>query len=481
MAVDYDLVVVGSSLAGIYAAKRAVQLQARVALITQSDSLFLPSDSLFNHNLATLAKSKNFLENNFIVSPEDVPSAFSLAAAEDWIEDTNVAVESINSLSNLAALGVDIIVGKGEFYRSPHLGIQIEQRRLKSRRFLLATGTNFAPNFSGSNHRVNYLTAEDLQNNQLANLPNNIIIIGSDPTALELAQILAIFDKKITLVVEKKSILPQEDQDISILVQAQLEAEGVKIVLNSVVSQIKTIDGKKWLQAGNLALSADEIIVADYRQANIAGLNLAGVGVKYDRQRVYVDRKLATTNPNIYACGNLIGGYSLPNIAQYEANIVLKNALFLPWYKTNYQALPWAILTHPSLARVGLNEKQARKKYEQVYVIRQYFSSVVQAKILDLNPGMCKLLVTQQGEIVGCSIFGDRATELITIPALMMQHKIKLDRNPMRGLTTMSIPNIYPSMADILEQAIDDFYQQKIEHNPKLLNRLKTWFSLRKN
>ena len=90
-------------------------------------------------------------------------------------------------------------------------------------------------------------------------------------------------------------------------------------------------------------------------------------------------------------------------------------------------------------------------------------------------------MISNQGEILGCSIFGDRATELITIPALMMQHKIKLDRNPMRGLTSVSIPHVYPSAAEIIDNAIADFYQQKIQENPQLLNRIRTWFSLRKN
>ncbi|MGD1918459.1 MAG: hypothetical protein ACFCAD_05985 [Pleurocapsa sp.] len=177
----------------------------------------------------------------------------------------------------------------------------------------------------------------------------------------------------------------------------------------------------------------------------------------------------------------MIGGYSLPNIAQYEAKVVLKNTLFFSCHKANYYTLPWAILTQPGLARVGLNEKQARYKYKKIYVIKEYFSDTVRATILDRNLGMCKLIVNSKSEILGCAIFGDRAEELITIPALMMQHKIKLDCNPMRGLTSISIPNIYPSMTEILERAIDNFYQQKIQDNPKLLNRLRAWFSLRKN
>lgn len=481
MAVEYDLVVVGSSWAGIYAAKGAVQLQARVALVTQCDRKYLPNDTLFNQSLGEIGRFNYQQENTFVAATTKC-TPVTIADASHWIKGTNVAVQNINSLSSLAALGVDVIVGKGEFYRLPQLGLQVNQRKLRSRNFLLATGVNFVPKFLDSNDAKDCLTIRDLENGKLSDLPANIIIVGGDPIALELAQTLARFGKKITLVVQKSKILPQEDSDISILIQAQLEAEGIKIFTNSVVSQIKVIDRQKWLQAGDRALSADEIIIADRRQPNIAGLNLAGVEVKYDKKRVYVNNKLQTTNHQIYACGELIGGYCLPNITRYEVNLILKNCLFFSWYKANYYSLPWAILTQPNLARVGLNELQAKQQYrEKIFVVRQYFDSLESAQIADNITGLCKLLVRKNGEIIGCSLIGDRAVELITIPALMMQHKIKLDSNPMRGLTSLSIPTVYPSMSEILTQAANNFYRQKIQQNPKLVNRLRTWFSLRKN
>lgn len=481
MAVDYDLVVVGSSLAGIYAARNAIKLQARVALVTQCDRHYLPNDVLFNYSLGVVGHFKNILDNSCFISTQNREESLSLTSSTHWIDDTSLAVKNLSSLSTLSALGVDVIAAKGEFCSSPNLELKVKKRSLRSRRFLLATGSNYIPDFADSNTAKNYLTFRDLGDYKLHNLPKNIIVVGSEPIALELAQTLSVLGKQITLVVKEKRILPQEDRDISILIQAQLEADGVNILTNSTVSQVKIINNQKWLQAGDHALSADEIIIADYRQPNIAGLNLAGVNVKYNRQKVYVNAKLETTNPNIYACGDLIGGYILPNIAQYEAKLIIKNTLFFSCYKANYYTLPWAILTQPSLARVGLNERQARHKYGKIYVIKQHFSNVVKATVLDRNLGVCKLIVDPKGEILGCSIFDDRAAELITIPALMMQHKIKLDSNPMRGLTSISIPNIYPSMTEILEQAINNFYQQKIQNNPKLLNRLRAWFSLRKN
>ena len=481
MAVDYDLVVIGSSWAGIYAAKSACQLQARVALVTQTEKLYLPNDLLLNQSLGELGRWNYRQQNSFLGNAENV---IRLKEKEvvNWIRNIETDVQNLNSLAHLSALGVDVIVGRGEFYRLPKLGFKVKQRDLRSRNFLLATGTIERPKFTEDRDCQNYFTPKDLQAKQLASLPDKLLVVGSEPTALELAQGLVRLGKQITLVCGRSRILPQEDLDINNLIRAQLEAEGIKLFTDAKVSQIKAIDGQKWLQVNERALSADAIIVAGYGQPNITGLNLAGVGVKYDEKKVFVNRKLQTTNPIIYACGDLIGGYNLANITRYEINLILKNTLFFNRYKTNYHLVPWAIYTQPNLARVGLNEFQAKRQGLQDFlVIKQYFNTVEQAQVLDRTAGFCKLLVEKNGAIIGCSIVGDRSSELIGLPALMMQQQIKLDRNPMRGMTALSLPAIYPSMAEIITQASHNFYEQKIQQNTRLLNRLRTWFSKRKN
>ena len=485
MAVDYDLVIIGSSWEGIYAAKSAVVLQARVALVTQCD---LPNDTLINCSVGEVGRlNYRLAEDPFAIgSPVDLPS-FSFSQAIDWAEEVNGLTQANNSLSSLAALGVDVIVGSGEFCRLPQLAFNVGKRKLRSRNFLLATGTNFQPDLNIDPQE--YLTPRQLSD-RARDLKQQVIVIGGDPTSLELAQTGARFDRQVTLLVQQPRILPQEDLDLAILIQAQLEAVGIKIYTDCPVTQIKTINGQKWLQAGDLALSADEVIFVDCRQPNVEGLNLAGVGVKgddalrplRDRRRILVNQKLQTTNPNIYACGDLIGGYALPNVTRYEVNLILKNTLFFPWYRTNYHTLPWAMFTQPNLARVGLTQHQAKEQYgDDIYIVKQYFRDVTQAQILECTSGVCKLIVRENGEILGCGIVGDRAAELIATVAIMIQHKIKLDRNPMRGLTSLSIPTVYPSMAEILQHCSQNFYHQKLERNPKLLNRLRSWFSIRKS
>jgi pyruvate/2-oxoglutarate dehydrogenase complex dihydrolipoamide dehydrogenase (E3) component len=477
MAVDYDLVVIGSSWVGIYAAQKAVQLQARVALVTSSDDLFLPNDTLTNSAISKVGRWNYHLANHPLIK---VNHRISLTAAQDWSHRITSTIQHQNSLANLAALGVDVIVGQGEFCRLPHLAFQTTHRKLRSRNFILATGANYVAEFVDQQDANDYLTLEKLWQTDLESLGQNIIIVGGDPVALELAQTLARFEKTVTLVTAQPRILPQEDLEFALLLQAQLESEGVKLYLNSPLSQLKTLDGQKWLQAGDRALTADQVILADHRQPNIAGLNLAGVDVKYNRHRVCVNRKLQTSNPHIYACGDIIGGYSLPNIARYEANLILKNTLWFPWYQVNYQALPWVISTQPTFARVGLTTQQAQKQYgDDLYLVTEYFQDLERSPIANSSTGMCKVLIRASGEIVGCSLMGDRAEELITAIALMIQHQIKLEPNPMKGLTSLALPTTYLSMSEIWQRVWDNYYQQKLQRHPRLLNRLRSWFSLR--
>lgn len=478
MALDYDLVVIGSSWVGIYAAQQAVQLQARVALVTNSDHLFLPNDTLMSHVLGEVGRWNYQLANNPFAQ---ISQCAALTPAQEWTSSITSAIQSQNSLANLAALGVDVIVERGEFCRLPHLAFHTAQRQLRSRNFLLATGANYVSESIAPRDNHQYLTLSNIWQTDLASLGKNIIIVGSDPAALELAQTLARFEKTVTLVTAQSRILPQEDPEFTLLLQGQLEAEGIKLYLNSPSVQIKTIDGQKWLQAGDRALVAEEIIIANARQPNIDGLNLAAVGVKYNQQKVYVNRKLQTTNPKIYACGDVIGGYGLPNIARYEANVILKNSLFFPWYQVNYLSVPWVVATQPSFARIGLTTKKAQQQYgKDLYIVQEYFRDLERSPGVNFSTGMCKLLVRANGEIVGCSLICDHAEELISAIALMIQHKVKLDPNPMRGLTSLSLPTIYLSASEIWQRATNNFYHQKLQRDPRLLNHLRSWFSWRK-
>ncbi|MEQ8753230.1 MAG: FAD-dependent oxidoreductase [Coleofasciculus sp. G1-WW12-02] len=565
---DYDLIVIGNSRAGAYAALAASQLKARVALIEPENlqSNWLGKEALYNQALMQVGrvlqqvrKAPKFgiypsitplipdtpeLKEQLVNKPgeagessRDVPWHLGEAEKEDIKTDlspfestlyfptvqiteamewANMVVSTCSEATSpaiLASLGVDVIYGDGEFCRLPHLGFVLNNRRLRARAYLIATGSCAEiPDIDGldttcyctprtiwnhvdkSRHKVigagltNRVPPEtdkvikptplgepeDLEETSPFQLQKNWLVVGSTPHAVELAQTLARLDYQVTLAVSEAHIFPQEDSEASCLVQAQLEAEGIRVLTQSSVTQIRLIEGKKWVQVGNRAIEIDEILWATGQTPNIESLNLAGVGVKFSRKGLKLNQKLQTTNPRIYACGDVIGGYQFEHIAEYEANIAIKNALFFPLWTVDYQGIPWAIFTDPTLARVGLTEAQARERYgKEVWVVRHSFKTLDKAQIIGETTGFCKLVVRRNGTILGGLIVGAGADELIGAIALLIRHKIKVG-------SLAKMPQASPTMSEILSKTAQEWQRQRLERNQMLQNLLEGFFNWRR-
>lgn len=481
MSFDYDLVVIGSTPEGIYAARKAVLLQARVALVTQTIERYLNhSSSIYSRCLHEIANSLNNQSPLSVVeSPKSVNSEVSLKDLKNYGNLIRENITAEHSLEDLAILGVDVIDGLGEFCRLPKQAFLVNNRQLRSRNYLLATGANYVLK-SGDRALANCFTPDSLWGENIDENMQNIVIIGASHRSLELAQGLARLGKKITLTSSYKRVLPEEAVEASQLFQAQFAADRIELLLNSSLEQIKVIEGKTWLQIGKYARETEAIIFTDERQPNITGLNLEGVGVKSLPRDIIVNDRLQTTNKSIYACGDLLGGNVPPHIAQYEVDIALKNMFSFPWFKRDYRYLPIVMATEPNLARIGVTEMQLEPNKRDIYFIRQHFKSILSAQIRDLTTGWCQFIVKSNGEILGCTIVGDRAFELINIVAMMMRCKIKLSRNPIQGLLSQEIPYVSPSFSEILNRVAMAFHQQKIQRDRQMRNRLETWFEWRR-
>ncbi|MEC4817758.1 MAG: NAD(P)/FAD-dependent oxidoreductase, partial [Scytonema sp. PMC 1069.18] len=388
MTIDYDVVIIGGTLAGRYAALTATQLKAKVALVEPvADSALQPNsvpfDFVYSHTLdriGTLAKQLSeemlFGLHTFCAdSQEKCEISVNLPQVMSYARGAIAKLQEQHSLTILSAQGVDVIVDKGQFQPSPHLAFVLSDRLLHARAYLLATGSRPAiPEIEGL-QKTGFLTLPEVwQTLNSATPPRQWVILGGTPQSIEMAQILARMGDSVSLVLERPSILFYLDPDIAELLFSQLEADGVRVFTNIPVTQVRRIDDNKWLQIGDKAIETDEIIVATAQQPNIEALNLAAVDVKWNQRRLVVNKKLQTTNPRIWACGDAIGGYDFPNIANYEARIALQNALFFPRFKVNYQCIPWTVFTNPPLALIGLTELQAKRRYSQkeVIVLIQY-------------------------------------------------------------------------------------------------------------
>lgn len=449
MMVDYDIVIVGGSLAGRYAAVFAKQLQATVALVEPPGSL--RKSLLAQHPPHVIQQihgvaARGVRSLHATTAPTSSHAGLHPAVMQ-WAEGVVSNLEAQNSPAVLATLGIDVVIGSGQFESLPHLAFSVNNRRLRARAYLIATGSHpLIPQIKGL-QATGYITAaEVLLRLTSPKPPLKWVILGGEPSGVQLAQALNQLGLEVTLVVRGAHILAKEDPEVAQLLQATLEAEGVHVLTQTSVSQVQQIEDKKWLYTGEQAIEADEILLSAGQQPDIKALNLAAVGVKRHRYRLHVNEKLQTTNPRIYACGDVVGGYQLPNIAIYEAKIALKNALFLPVFKVNYRGVPWSLFCQPQFAQVGLTEAQARCHYASgVLILRQYFKTVAAAQLTGETTGICKLIVLRNGEILGATLFGSQAGELVNLIALAINNRLNI-------AAIARLAPVYPAMAEIFNQ-----------------------------
>jgi pyruvate/2-oxoglutarate dehydrogenase complex dihydrolipoamide dehydrogenase (E3) component len=481
MSFDYDLVILGGTGAARYAAQLASRWRARVALIEPEPSSSTSIGDDWSQqgllSVGQMLQQIRWADSMGLRWPDQAASTLSVdwQTALEWTGQVSEILEAGRSPAILATLGVDVIIGQGEFCRRPYLAVAVNGRLLRSRRYLIATGSRAAlPTIEGLTE-VPLLTPDDLRRSPTPPArPDRLIVIGSTPIAVELAQAYALCGTYVTVISESNPVLPTEDPEAARLIQYQLEAEGVRVLTQAQVTQVKQLDGKKWVQAGTQALEADEILLAIGQQPQIESLNLEGVGVKVLSDGIWVNPKLQTTNPRIYACGGAIGNYPFPHIGYYEAQIALRNSLFFPRFRVDYHGLPWAVMTRPGLARVGLTEPQARQRYgDNLLVTRHYCKTIAKAQLQGEATGFCKLITRPNGEIVGGHIVAAAAEELIGTLAFAVQQNDRLHH-----LT--QYPAILPSWADLVYQTAIAAQQQWGDRSPWWRDVLEVWFNWRR-
>lgn len=469
MALEYDLVIIGATAAARTAAIEAVNLQARVALILpQSYGQLHPQRDFYPNALAQIAKTDRAARTR-LQSPSSYPWKYARAAID--------RLEQQSSPALLAAMGVDIIIGTGEFCRRPHLAFNINRRYLRARTYLIATGSvSPAPLIPGI-QAAGYLTLDRLPSlidaaqtkPRQREIPLRWAIIGAESIGVELAQTLARLGCQVTLIVETEQILPYENLDLANLIQAQLEADGVRIYLGTVVASVGKEDAVKLVTIGTESIAVDEIFIALPDRPLLEPFNLLGVGVDYTDKGISIDNKLRTSHRQIYACGsvcgNVRGGYQSQSLTQFEAKIAVKNAR--SWRKTkvdyqSYNYLPWAVYTDPPLARVGMTiphsgqttPAKSLRQPRDLIILQTYLKICPQAILANITSGICRMVVTRKGQILGAEIVGQNAPELIQILTVAIQQKLTITE-----LTTY--PCLAPSYVEFIYQAAQEWHKHE--------------------
>ncbi|MEG3439591.1 FAD-dependent oxidoreductase [Pannus brasiliensis CCIBt3594] len=461
MTLTHDLVIIGATREGIHTAKKAIDLKKRVALVQQPfNGHFEASEDIFAAISTRIARLYQLASQW-----EDAERLPRWDHVHSWAREVENEVKNRDSLAILSAMGVDVIEGSGEFVRLPRLGFVVENRKLFANSYLIATSCRPEAREILGLGEMDYLTPRDIAKiEDLETIPHRFAILGETPIALQLAWILRYFGKEITLIVSENSLLPDEDRDISRLVSAILEAEGIELLTDQSVSQVKAIERQKWLQLENRAIEVDEIVIAGEYRSNYEGLNLEGVGVAVEKGIIQVNSRLQTTNPRIFACSLPENGYPDPSLDRYRGSIALQNALFSANIPVNTDSIARVIPFSPPIARVGLTEKQARQKYgDRIKVITYPLKNSIALTMTGEDTGFCKIIVLENGKILGARWIGWGGEEAIGSIALAMRENIKIDALNL---------SIYPfaTVSEIIGEIGDRFHRRK-----SWLDRLIDW------
>jgi len=467
MAVEYDLVVIGGGSGGLVVAGVAAALKAKVALVERDrlggDCLWygcVPSKSIIHASRIAYEVKHAGRFGVYCNEPE-----IDFAKAIGYVQDVISTIQPHDSPERFEGLGVEVIFGSGKFI--DRKTFEVNNRPLKARAFVISTGSRpGVPPIPGL-QEAGYLTNEEVFS--ITERPDSLAVIGGGPIGCELGQAFSRLGSQVTIIASRERLLPKEDPEAVEVVHKQFESEEIRVLLQTRAESVEIADGKKYVWAGGEKIAVDEILVATGRQPNVESLNLDAAGVKLGKSGIEVNSKLQTTNPRIYACGDVIGGYQFTHVASYQANVVLKNALFLPVFKADYRVIPWAIFTDPELARVGLTEQEAREHYgNDIYVVKQEFAEVDRAQAEAATEGFAKIITRRNGQILGAHLVGSSAGELIHEIILAMSHKLKI--------SALSGIHIYPTLAEVNSKAAFELTRQNYEKNHGLQGLLKKLF-----
>ena len=469
---DANLVVIGAGSAGLVSAYIAAAVKAKVILIEKhrmgGDCLntgCVPSKALIRSAkiLAQAKRAKDFGFNSIDVD-------FDFAEVMERVQRVIQAIEPHDSIERYTELGVECIEGEARI--SSPTTVEVNGRVIKTPNIIIATGARpFVPPIPGIEN-IDYLTSDNLW--QLRELPGRLLVLGGGPIGSELSQSFARFGSHVTQVEMLPRILIREDEEVSNLVSQQFEADGVDLRTSHKALAFKREADNNILvcehQGQEVEIEFDQLLVAVGRKANIEGFGLEELGVDINKQgTVHTNEYLQTVHANIYACGDVAGPFQFTHTAAHQAWYAAVNALFGSFkkFKADYSVIPWATFTDPEVARVGLNEIEAKEK-GIAYEVTHYGIDDLDRAIADEEAkGFVKVLtVPGKDRILGATIVGDHAGELITEYISAMKHGLGMNK-------ILGTIHIYPTLSEANKFAAGNW---KKAHAPATMLKLVEWF-----
>jgi pyruvate/2-oxoglutarate dehydrogenase complex dihydrolipoamide dehydrogenase (E3) component/uncharacterized membrane protein YdjX (TVP38/TMEM64 family) len=479
---DRNVVVIGAGSAGLVSAYIAAAVRARVTLVEKhrmgGDCLntgCVPSKALLKS-----AKVLRQIRHSAEYGIKHARADFDFAEVMERVQRVIRTVEPHDSVERYTSLGVECLAGEAKITSPWTVEVATPEgiRTLSTRAIVIAAGARpLVPPIPGLD-AIRVLTSDNIW--ALRELPRRLVVLGGGPIGSELAQAFARFGSKVTQVEMQPRILAREDPEVSAMLAARFREDGVELLLSHKASQIRVEDGKKLLIAEHdgreVVVEFDELLCALGRTPNTAGYGLEELGIGLTKARtVQTNEYLQTLYPNIYACGDVAGPYQFTHTASHQAWYAAVNALFAPFrkFRADYSVIPWATFTDPEVARVGLNEIEA-KEQAVPYELSSYGLDDLDRAIADGEAhGMVRVLTAPGTDrILGATIVGDRAGDLIIEFIGAMKHRIGLNK-------ILGTIHIYPTFAEANKFVAGVW---KKSHAPQgVLRKLERFHAWRRN
>lgn len=466
-----DLAIIGAGSGGLSVAAGAAQMGAKVVLVERDrmggDCLntgCVPSKALIAAGEAAHAVRHS---GRFGVNGHEPAIDFTKVHAH--VHGVIAAISPHDSVERFEGLGVEVIKDTARFTCPDR--IFAGGREIIARRFVVATGSHaFVPPIAGIRD-VPYLTNETVF--ELTEAPGHLIVIGAGPIGIELAQAHRRLGAKVT-VLEALTMMPKDDPEAVAIVRAQIAAEGIAlhegVAVKRVVREGNSIAVAIEEAGRERTVAGTHLLIAAGRRPNTADLGLGQAGIEHDAKGIKVDQRLRTTNKRVFAIGDVAGGYQFTHMAGYHAGIVIRNALFNLPAKVDYRAVPWVTYADPELAHVGMTESAAQAKDPAAKVLKWPFAENDRAQAERATDGFIKAVIGKGGVIVGATIVGRHAGELILPWVLAVQKRLKV-----ADMASIIAP--YPTLSEVSRRVAGAWYTQRLftertRHVVRLMQRL---------